>query len=224
VDPATPLLLRHAPSSLPIRKPIGAIVGISRGRWQCRLYWRQDRNERWHCGWTSLVVDSAAPLLLVSCPSVFRVHSAIEWVHRTGRYWTSGWQRAWRCGRRRRWWCGRWRGERSRRYRHRWLRQGGGGPSGGTAPAHGAATEVLLRLRPRCFPHQKSTVTIVWESGAWREREQPQQQREQKQTQATTRDDASEIPSRSDVGEITTCSDVLVCRLLYEPSLARPNV
>jgi len=161
MNSATPFLLRHAPSCLPIRKSVSAIVGVCRAGWHYwldwrhdGLYWRQDRSWR-SCGWrrcsgrAPTVVHPATPSLLVSCPRIFNTCSAIEWVHWTRRCWTCGWWR-WR---RRGWWRG-WRcGERSGRDRQRRLRQSCGGARGGATPAHGTTTEVLLTLGPRCFPH-----------------------------------------------------------------------
>jgi len=166
VNPAAPLLFRHAPASLPICESISTIVWVRWTRWRCWhhwwhdwLHWWQDRSKWRRCGWASAVVDSAAPLFLVSCPCVFCIHCAIEWVNWTRRYWTSSW---W-CGRRRRGWCGRWRGEWSGWNRHRWLWQSCRGPRCGASPAHSAAAEILLCLGPCCFPHRESSITIVWE-------------------------------------------------------------
>jgi len=156
MNSATPLLLRHAPSGLPIRKSISAIVWVCRARRHYWLDWRQDglhgRQDRswrscgWRCsGWAPTVVHPATPCLLISCPRIFNTRSAIEWVHWTRRCWTCGWwrgrRRGWRCG----WRCGR--------NCHRRLRQSCGGARGGATPAHGTTTEVLLTLGPRCFPH-----------------------------------------------------------------------
>jgi len=157
VDSAAPLLLRHTPSSLPIREPISAIVRVCRGWWQCWHHWWQDGLDWWQrwrcCGCATAVMNSATPRFLVRCPSVLITHGTIEWVHRTGRHWTSGWQRVWWGGRRRRWWRGRWRGRWRGWNRHWWLWQSCSRPCCGASPTHSAATEILLCLGPSCFPH-----------------------------------------------------------------------
>jgi len=163
MNPATPLFLRYTPSCLPIRESISTIVWICRGWWQCWHHWWQDWHEWRRSGITPTMVDPATPGFLISCPGVFCVHSAIEWVHRTRRYWACGWRCVWCCGRWRGRWCG-WRsGWRSWWKRHWWLWQSRGRSRRGTTPAHGAAAEVLLGLGPCCFPHRESTVTIVRE-------------------------------------------------------------
>jgi len=177
MNPAAPLLFRHTPSSLPIREPISTIVWVRRGQWHCWLHWWQDwlhwwqdwlhwwqDRSRWRrSGRAPTMVDSATPRFLVSCPGIFCIHSAIEWVHWTRRYWMSWWHCVRWCGRRRRRWCGRWRRERSWWNCHWWLWQSRGGPCCGASPAHSAATEILLCLGPRCFPHRESSITIVRE-------------------------------------------------------------
>jgi len=174
MNPATPLLFRHAPSRLPIRKSISTIVWVGRGGWHCWHDWWQDGHhrwqDRWRCsGWAAAVVDSATPLFLVRCPGAFCIHCAIEWVHWTRRCRMRGWQCVRWCGRRRRRWCGRrcgrWCRERSGWNSHWGLWQSCGGPRCGAAPAHGAAAEILLCRGPRCFPHRESSITIVRECG-----------------------------------------------------------
>jgi len=163
MNSAAPLLLRHTPSSLPIRESVSTIVWVCWGWWRCWHHWWQywlDGWQRWRrCGTTATMVDPATPGFLISRPGVFCIHGAVEWVHWPRRYWTCGWWcRRWR-GR----WCGRWRGERSWRKCHRWLWQSRSGPCGRAPPAHSAAAEILLCLGPRCFPHRESSITIVRE-------------------------------------------------------------
>merc|ERR1711963_1013764 len=91
---ATPSLLRHGPTCLPICEAIGAIVRIGR----CNGLWSwQDDGLRWRCSWrATAVVDSAAPRFLVGGPSVLGINSAVEGIR-----WSDG---CWRsCGRRSRW-------------------------------------------------------------------------------------------------------------------------
>jgi len=166
MNPAAPLLFWYTPTGLPIRESISTVVWVRGGGWHCGHHWWQDwlhwwqdrsrwwcdRSRWWCCGWTSAVVHSATPRLLVSCPSIFVTHSAIEWVHWARRHWICWWHCMRWCGRRRRWWCGRWRGRR-RRERSRWNRhwrlwQSRGWTGCGATPAHGAATEILLCLGP----------------------------------------------------------------------------
>jgi len=161
MHPAAPLLFRHAPSCLPICEAISTIVWVCWTRWRCWHHWWQDRN-KWRCsGRAPTMVDSAAPLLLVSCPSIFCIHSAIEWVHWPRRHRTCRWRRLGGCRWRRGWWRGRWRRERSWWNCHRWFWQSGGGPSGGTTSAHSSAAVILLRLGPCGLPHQETLITIV---------------------------------------------------------------
>merc|ERR1719273_2943160 len=63
---ATPSLLRHGPTRLPICEAIGAIVRIGR----CNRLWSwQDDGLRWRCSWrATAAVDSAAPRFLVGGP------------------------------------------------------------------------------------------------------------------------------------------------------------
>jgi len=179
VNPAAPFLFWHTPSSLPICEPVSTIVWVCRAWWQGWLHWWQDwlhwwqdwlhwwDRSRWRrSGWRRSgrapnMVNSATPRFLVSCPSILCVHSAIEWVQYS---WSPWWHRVRWCGRwRRRWcwrWCGRWCGERSGRNCHRGLRQSRGGACSGTASPHGAAAEVLLCLRPCCFPHHEAIIAI----------------------------------------------------------------
>jgi len=177
MNPAAPFLFRDTPTCLPIRESISAIVWVCWGGWHRWHHWRQDWLYWWQwwwywsrwrrCGWTSAVVDSATPRFLGSCPRIFCIHSAIEWVNWTDRHWMRWWQRVrWR-RRRRRWWCGRWRGWR-RRERSGWnchwrLWKSCGWTSCGATPAHGAAAEVLLCLGPCCFPHRETIITIIRE-------------------------------------------------------------
>jgi len=181
MNPAAPLFFRHTPSSLPIREPISTIVWVRRGQGHCWLHWWQERlhwwqdwlhwwqdRSRWRrSGRAPTMVDSATPRFLVSCPGIFCIHNAIEWVHWTRRYRMRWWQRMRWCGRRRRWWCGRWCGrwhwERSGWNCHRGLRQSCGGACSGATSAHGTAAEILLCLRPCCFPHRETSITIVQE-------------------------------------------------------------
>jgi len=167
MNPAAPLFFRDTPACLPIRESISAIVWVRWGRWQCWHHWRQDwlywwqrsrwQRSRWRCcGWASAVVDSATPRLLVSCPCIFCIHSAVKWVQncrpRTSRRQRARWRRR-RC----RWWCGRWRGWRCRE-RSGWnchwrLWQSRVWTGCDASPAHGAAAEILLCLGPSRFPH-----------------------------------------------------------------------
>jgi len=178
MNPAAPFLFRDTPACLPIRESISAIVWVCWGGWHWWHHWRQGwqrlgwqrslwQRSRWRCcGWTTAVVDSAAPGFLVSCPRIFCIHGAIERVHWTNRHRLCRWQCVRRCG----WWCrrwcwrwrGRWRRERSGWNCHWGLRQGCGGTSRGAPPAHGAAAEILLGLRPCCFPHREAIITIIW--------------------------------------------------------------
>jgi len=241
MNPAAPLLFWHTPARLPICKAISTVVGVHRAGW-CRrsrrtkdwgswLRRRSRRTKDWgswlrrRCGWAPAVVDSATPLFLVRMPSVFCIHSAIERVDWPGRCRMGGWHdvRRWRR-------CGRWRGRRRGRWRgwnrHLLLWQSRDLPCRGAAPAHGAATEILLCLGPRRFPHRKSSITIERERCGPQSRQQPSKEREQQQQtqQTTTGDDASEISPGSNRVKITAGPDVLVSRLLYEPSLARSHV
>jgi len=229
MNSAAPLLLRHTPSSLPIREPISTIVWVCRGWWRSWHHWWQDWLDWWQRWWCSgsapTMMDPATPSLLISCPGVFCIHGAIEWVHWPRRYRTCGcrcvgWCRRWR-GR----WCGRWRGEGSWRNCHRWLRQSCSGPCRRAPPAHSAAAEILLCLGPRCLPHRESSVTIVREC-ACSSRQQPGQQREQQQQtqQTTARDDASEISSWSNCVEVASCADIFVSCFLDILSLASSHV
>jgi len=170
MNPAAPLLFRHTPSSLPIRESISTIVWVCRGGWHCWHHWWQDwhhwwqdRSWWWRCGRATAMVDSATPRFFVSCPSSFCIHSAIEWVHWTRRYWSSRWHCAWWCWRRRRWWRRRWRRERSGWNGPWWLWQSWGGSWSGASLAHSTAAEILLCLGPCCFPHRESCITIVWQ-------------------------------------------------------------
>jgi len=228
MNSAAPLLLRHTPSSLPIREPVSAIVWVCRGWWRSWHRWHDwlDWWQRWRCcGCATTVVNSATPRLLVCCPSVLITHGAIEWVHRTRRHWTSRWQCVWWRGWRRGWWCGRWCGWRSWWHRNRWLWQSCSRSCCGASPAHGAATEILLRLGPCCFPHRESGITIVREC-ACGSRQQPTQKREQQQQaqQTATGDDAGEISFWSNCVEVTSTSNILVGGFLYVLSLTRSHV
>merc|ERR1712012_1430352 len=128
-----------------------------------------------------------------------------------------GWRRGWWCG----WWCG-WR---SWWHRDRWLWQSCSRSFCGASPAHGAATEILLRLGPCCFPHRESGITIVREC-AGGSRQQPTQEREQQQQaqQTATGDDAGEISFWSNCVEVTSTSNILVGGFLYVLSLTRSHV
>jgi len=166
MNSAAPLLLRHTPSSLPIRESVSTIVWVRRGWWQGWHHRWQDWHDRsrWRCGGSApTMVDPATPRFLISCPGVFCVHSAIEWVHWPRRYRTSGWRCVGRCRRWRGRWCGWWSGERSWWKGHWWLWQSRGRSRRGTTPAHGAAAEILLGLGPCCLPHRESGITIVGE-------------------------------------------------------------
>jgi len=171
------------------------------------------------------MVDPATPRFLISCPGVFCVHSAIEWVHWPRRYRTSRWRCVGWCRRWRGRWCGRWSGERSWWKRYWWLWQSRGRSRRGTTPAHGAAAEILLGLGPCCFPHRESIITIVRERGG-HSRQQPSQQREQQQQAQTTTtcDDAGEISSWSNSVKIASSPYVPVCGFLYVVSLASSHV
>jgi len=170
MDPAAPFFFRYGPSCLPICKTISTVVWVSRPWWQGRLHWAKDWLHWWwwaidwlHWWWCGggapAMVDPAAPLLLVCCPSVLGIDSAVEWIHRTrgfGRL--SGWRRGrWR-GRRRGWRRGERRGRRSDRF-WRWKRRYG------AASAHCGAAEILLCLRPHSLPlpSRESSITIKWE-------------------------------------------------------------
>jgi len=107
MNSAAPLLLWHGPTCLPVCETIGAIVRIG---WPNRLRnWLDDGLDGlWRCGWrAAAVMDSAAPLLLVSGPGVLGINCTVEGIHRStgvcGR-WLSN--RRWRRSRR---WCG-WNG------------------------------------------------------------------------------------------------------------------
>jgi len=166
VNPAAPLLLWHAPAGLPVRESVSTIVWVRWGGWRCWHHWWQDWHHWWHdrlrwrrSGRATAVVDSAAPLFLVSCPSVFCIHCAIEWVHWPRRYRACRWKCTWWC---RRWcgrWCGRWRWWNC----HRWFWQSCGWPCGRASPAHSLAAEILLSLGPRCLPHGESSIAVVRE-------------------------------------------------------------
>jgi len=230
MNPAAPLLLRHAPASLPICKAISTIVWVRRTRWCCWHHWWQDWHWHWwhdrlwrrRSGWASAVMDSAAPLFLVSCPSVFCIHSAIEWVHWPRRCWTCRWLCGWWCRR----WRGRWCGRRCWWKSHRWFWQSRGWPRDGTAPAHGAAAEILLCLGPCCFPHRESGIAVIWERGGPQSRQQPGQQRQQQQQaqQTAACDDAGEISSWSNSVKIASGPNILVGCLLYVLSLTSSHI
>lgn len=145
MHPATPLLLAHRPSCDPIGKTISAIVWVGRSSWHDG----HGRHHRRHRHWSDRlraadVVHPAAPGLLVSRPSVYCPHCAVEGVD-----WTD-WSRLWNRTRRRpwrSWWgCGR------RRWRRRWRRSGlwSSGHLGGATNSTGLAAVLLLPWRPYC--------------------------------------------------------------------------
>merc|ERR1719270_956856 len=150
-------------------------------------------------------MNSAAPLLLRHTPSSLPIGEPVSTI-------------VWVC---RGWWCG-WR---SWWHRDRWLWQSCSRSCCGASPAHGAATEILLRLGPCCFPHRESGITIVRER-ACGSRQQPTQKREQQQQaqQTATCDDASEISSWSNIVEVASSSNILVSCFLYVLSLASSHI
>jgi len=154
MDSAAPLLLSDTPPCLPICETIGAIVRIGRrGRlWSWHddglRSWHHDGLRRWSRRRAATMMDSAAPLLLVSSPSVLRIDCAVEGIHRSAGCWRS-------CGRLSRW-LSHWRSwRRSRRGCWKWCGWNGGSglrESCGAAPSHRSATKLLLGWTPIRFP------------------------------------------------------------------------
>jgi len=121
MNSAAPLLLWHGPTCLPVCETIGAIVRIG---WPNRLRnWLDDGLDGlWRCGWrAAAVMDSAAPLLLVSGPGVLGINCTVEGIHRSTGV------------------CGRWLSNRRWRRSRRWCGWNGGSglrESCGAAPSH----------------------------------------------------------------------------------------
>merc|ERR1712241_1482421 len=151
-------------------------------------------------------MNPTAPGLLVCCPSILCINSAIEWIYRPSGSSRPSWRR---CRRRR----GRRRWERRWWNCDRWGRQG----CGRATPPHGHTTIVLLRLGPHRIvrAHWARDCAIVrLRSSATRQKPQKQWNQQQETQEAAARDDTGEISPWSYHIKITTEAYVLVGRLL----------
>jgi len=161
---ATPRLFAHRPASYPIGESISAIVRICRPHWHHWLngeYWQHWRNNGWRrreLRRTTLVMDPAAPCLLLWSPGLFSINGAIERI--TGWYWLAWsdvwpdvWPRRWR----RSW---RWSGERSWWHRDRLRDRASCSGPGCAASASGSAAIIFLLHGPQGLPISETFLAI----------------------------------------------------------------